>query len=55
MAIESWLEVVVELPCNVRLLIEGEEEIGFRNSFYSIAPWIGSGRDDAIIVVGSTH
>lgn len=30
-AIRSWLEVAGELPCNVRLLIEGEEEIGSPN------------------------
>jgi len=27
-AMESWLAVAGELPCNVKLLIEGEEEIG---------------------------
>ncbi len=30
-AIESWLSVVGALPCNIRLLIEGEEEIGSPN------------------------
>jgi cysteinylglycine-S-conjugate dipeptidase len=30
-ALESWLAVAGELPCNVRLLIEGEEEIGSPN------------------------
>lgn len=30
-AMQSWLEVAGELPCNVRLLIEGEEEIGSPN------------------------
>src|SRR4051812_8669 len=27
-AVSSWLDVAGELPCNVRVLIEGEEEIG---------------------------
>lgn len=30
-AIEAWLSVVGELPCNIKLLIEGEEEIGSPN------------------------
>jgi len=30
-ALESWLAVAGDLPCNVRLLIEGEEEIGSPN------------------------
>lgn len=30
-AMQAWLEEVGELPCNVRLLIEGEEEIGSPN------------------------
>ncbi|UJR81547.1 M20/M25/M40 family metallo-hydrolase [Sandaracinus amylolyticus] len=30
-ALESWLAVNGELPCNVKLLIEGEEEIGSPN------------------------
>ncbi|HEX2017584.1 MAG TPA: M20/M25/M40 family metallo-hydrolase [Aurantimonas sp.] len=28
LAIESWLEVHGELPCNVKILLEGEEEVG---------------------------
>ncbi len=27
-AIESWLQTVGKLPCNIKLIIEGEEEIG---------------------------
>ncbi|MCB9745454.1 MAG: M20/M25/M40 family metallo-hydrolase [Alphaproteobacteria bacterium] len=30
-AMEAWFEVVGALPCNVRLVIEGEEEIGSPN------------------------
>ena len=30
-AIESWLQVHGELPCNIRLIVEGEEEIGSPN------------------------
>lgn len=30
-ALESWLAVAGELPCNLKLLIEGEEEIGSPN------------------------
>jgi acetylornithine deacetylase/succinyl-diaminopimelate desuccinylase-like protein len=30
-AISAWLEVAGELPCNIRLFIEGEEEIGSPN------------------------
>ncbi len=30
-AIQAWLEETGELPCNVRLVIEGEEEIGSPN------------------------
>ena len=30
-ALESWQEIAGELPCNVKLLIEGEEEIGSPN------------------------
>ena len=41
LAIESWLAVAGQLPCNVIVLLEGEEEIGSPH----IADFVGANRD----------
>ncbi len=52
--IEAWLKTAGELPVNVKLLLEGEEEIGSKH----LAPWVEENREklscDAVIISDSS-
>lgn len=49
-AIEAWLAVAGELPCNVKLVVEGEEEIGSPNLERYMDAWPEAFEADAMVL-----
>lgn len=54
-AIESWLKTSGSLPCNVKVIIEGEEEVGSTNLGRALETWREKLQADVIVLTDTTN
>lgn len=54
-AIQAWLAVEGELPCNVKLVLEGEEEVGSPGLGAYLERWPDAFEADAIVVTDAEN